>query len=533
MRAMYLFSGVADLVAETGDRSYIDAMERIWQDIVKRKMYITGGIGVSGHGEGFSAGYDLPNEEAYAETCASIALAFFSHRLNRLYADARYADIFERVLYNGLLSGVSLDGDKFFYINPLASRGVEHFETSGGKEGESKQHRQHWFRCACCPSNVVRFMPTVGGYIYAKSDDAIYVNLYIDSRTEISINEAKVNLHQKTRYPWDEDIRIEVEPETETEFNINIRIPGWCDDYRLRLNGRPVNYALEKGYAVISREWKNGDTIDLKLPMEIKRMEANPRVENNRGKIALQRGPLVYCLEEVDNSEDVWFMAIPRDAKLKAKHRRNLLGGVTVIEGDALVQREYHDFDSLYRPLPEAETVSFTAIPYYAWDNREPGMMKVWIPQDPTLAPRKTLLNTSEISSSHVNSKDSFIALYDGEIPESSHDKSIRRFTWWDHKGTKEWVQYEFPKPSSVTGVEVYWFDDENSEGKCRVPESWKLLVKDNGSWKPVQGASNYHTELDQFNKVTFPAVKTSGLRIKVQLQSDFSGGILEWRVLR
>ena len=389
VRAMYLFSGVADIAAYTGDQGYIMAMEKIWTDLTQHKMYITGGIGVSGHGEGFSAGYDLPNEHAYCETCASIALAFWSHRLTLHHGDARYADVLERVLYNGLLSGVSMDGDKFFYVNPLLSRGVASFRTSGGKEGESKQHRQHWFGCACCPSNIVRFMPTIGEYVYAATYNSVYVNLYVSSQARIIMHDNVVALTQETNYPWDGDVKLTVEPERHGHFLVALRIPEWCDGASVRVNGRRLRTLdMHKGYARISREWESGDEITLRLPMAIRRIESNPLVYGNSGRVALQRGPLVYCLEGIDNGGRVLNLALPDDVRLKARHRPDLLGGVTVIEGKALVRTDEAKWETaLYRPANvETESTRFTAIPYYAWDNREPGEMIVWLPQDPLMA---------------------------------------------------------------------------------------------------------------------------------------------------
>ncbi len=373
VRAMYLYTGVADIAAITGDRGYIDAMERIWSDVVFRKMYITGGIGPSASNEGFTVAYDLPNDSAYAETCASIGMILWNHRLNLLHADARFADIVERVLYNGLLSGLSLDGEKFFYVNPLASQG--------------KHHRKPWYNCACCPTNVVRFMPTVGGYVYAHSNDAIHVNLYIAGQTTVRLRDTSVKLTQQTRYPWDGNVEIIVEPTVPATFDICMRIPAWCEGARLRLNGNAVDkLEMEKGYARVNRKWKGGDTLQLELPMPIERIEAHPNVKANVGRVALQRGPIVYCLEAVDNGGYVKGLAVPRDAKLTAEHRPALLGGVTVVKGEALTSSVEDWEGTLYRKLSKSRPIRFVAVPYYAWDNREPGEMVVWIPESVALA---------------------------------------------------------------------------------------------------------------------------------------------------
>jgi len=373
VRAMYLYSGVADIAGITGDKGYISAMERIWEDVVHRKMYITGGIGPSASNEGFTVAYDLPNENAYAETCASIGMVLWNHRLNLLHADGRFADIVERVLYNGLLSGISLDGEKFFYVNPLASRG--------------KHHRKPWYGCACCPTNMVRFLPTVGGYVYAHSTDGIYVNLYVASSVKVPLECTVVKLTQDTQYPWDGNVRIAVEPASAATFEIFLRIPGWCKEAQLRVNGRPVsNFEVDKGYARIRREWHPGDTIELELAMPIQRMKAHPNVTADVGRVALQRGPIVYCLEAVDNGGTVLQLSLPRDTELIAEHRRALLAGVTVIMGSALAPSAESWDGLLYRPVAEPKRVRFVAVPYYSWDNRAPGEMIVWLPESPQLA---------------------------------------------------------------------------------------------------------------------------------------------------
>ena len=382
VRAMYLYSAVTDMAAITGDQGYVTALDQLWKDLVGRKMYITGGIGVSQHDEGFAGGYDLPNERSYAETCASIALAFWSHRLNLLHRDTRFADVFERVTYNGALSGVALAGDKFLYANPLASRGVDTLKRGSGQEGESQSHRKPWFKCACCPPNVLRFFPTIGGYAYAHSDEGIYVNLYVAGSAEVVLPGVRVTLTQKTRYPWDGRVELRVEPQSPTKFDLYLRIPGWCEGARLSLNDSALrDIEIRKGYARLHRQWKSGDTIVLDLPMPVVRVECDPRVKTNLGCLAIQRGPLVFCLEQADHPDGVLNLAVPRDAELVAEHRPELLGGVTVITGTALRLPEQAWNGQLYRPARPEEKVPFTAIPYYAWDNRAPGEMIVWVPE--------------------------------------------------------------------------------------------------------------------------------------------------------
>ncbi|MCY3022130.1 MAG: glycoside hydrolase family 127 protein [Planctomycetota bacterium] len=515
VRAMYLYSAVADLAAATGDKDYIATMDAIWKDVTERKMYITGGIGPSAHNEGFTVPYDLPNDSAYCETCAAIGMALWNQRLALLHADARYADIVELEMYNGVLSGVSLDGGKFFYVNPLASRG--------------KHHRQEWFGCSCCPTNVVRFLPTVGGYAYAYAGQSIYVNQYVAGSAKVALGGNAVTLKQETRYPWDGAVKITMEPQQPAALEICLRIPGWCDGVTLKVNGQAVEQpAKEKGYARLKRDWKSGDTIELTLPMPVKRVYADPNVKADIGRVALKRGPIVYCLEGVDNDGRVRHLCLPKDAALAAEERPDLLGGVAVVKGKALaVSRKAS------APELDKQETGFLAVPYYAWDNRTPGQMIVWLAEDPAvaelLAP-PTLAGQATSTASHVHAADAVEALNDGVVPASSGDLAVPRFTWWDHKGTAEWVQYDFKAAKKCSTVEVYWFDD-TGKGQCRVPKSCKLLYKDGNDWKPVENAGEFGTKVDIFNRVTFKPVETIGLRIEVQLQPGFSGGILEWRV--
>jgi len=519
VRAMYFYSGVADHAMLTGDEGYAAALGKLWRDVVDRKMYVTGSIGVQGHGEGFSKPYDLPNADAYCETCAAIGMAYWNHRMTQLKGEARFADVLERALYNGILSGVSLDGVKFFYVNPLASRG--------------NAHRQPWHGCACCPTNMVRFVASVGQYFYAASaeGDAAYVLHYASGKGVVPLKDGKVQLVQRTNYPWDGAIQVIVEPQGASEFAVCLRVPGWCEGAKVRLNGKELPEAAPKdGFIAVRRKWASGETLDLDLPMPIRRVEAHPEVKENAGRLAIQRGPIVYCLEKADNPFPVSQVAIPRDAKLEAKLNPDLLGGVVVIKGQGTrVGFAAKDDGSI---VPTSQPVEITAIPYYAWDNREPGDMVVWVPTElPTAKPENvTIAMLAKPSASHVWKADHLNALNDGVLPKASNDHNIPRFTWWDHTGTTEWVAYEFERPLPFSKAEVYWFDDTGS-GSCRVPKSWRLLWRDGGTWKPVEGASLCGVEKDRLNVVTFQPVTTQALRIEAQLQPGFSAGILEWRL--
>jgi DUF1680 family protein len=368
VRATYLYCAMADLAAESGDRGLLAACERLWESAAQRKMYITGGIGSERHGERFSGDYDLPNLTAYAETCAAIGLVFFSHRMLQFAGDGRYADVLERALYNGMLSGVSLDGARFFYENPLESRGAH--------------HRQEWYDCACCPSNVVRAIASLGRYAYSTALDGLFVHLYLGSRAEVTLPSGlPVTIRQETRYPWEEGVQLTVTPAEAAEFALRLRIPSWCRGWSLTVNGTAVVPPVTRGYAGVTRTWQTGDVVTLDLAMPVERVQAHPSVTQDVGRVALQRGPLVYCLEGVDHDESVRSLLLPRRAPLSARFDPSLLGGVVVIEGETAAPPRRPWKSKLYAPsAARRRRVPLFAIPYYTWDNREPGEMVVWLP---------------------------------------------------------------------------------------------------------------------------------------------------------
>jgi DUF1680 family protein len=350
VRAMYLYTGVADVAAYTGDQGLIDAMDRIWKNMVQHNMYVTAGIGARAKTEGFGDAYELPNDTAYCETCAAIGAALWAHRLNLMHGDAQYVDVLERAIYNGILSGVGMDGKLFFYVNPLASEG--------------KHHRQPFFDCACCPSNVVRFIPSLPGYVYAVDKDGVYVNLYVAGTGKIALGDNKIAITQETRYPWDGEVKLTVAPEKAGEFALQLRIPAWCEGATAAVNGAAAKLDVEKGYAKLQRAWKAGDVVQLTLPMPVERVEAHPAVQADVGRVAVQRGPLVYCFEAVDNDGHASNIVLARDPKFAVEHRQDFLGGVTVVTAVA------------------ADGRKITAVPYYAWDHRAPGEMAVWVGQE-------------------------------------------------------------------------------------------------------------------------------------------------------
>ena len=367
VRAMYIYTAMADLAGEYGDETLMPALNSIWDSVTLQRMYVTGGLGPSASNEGFTTPYDLPNESAYAETCAAIGLVFWAHRMLGLDCDGRYADAMERALYNGALSGISLDGTKFFYTNPLASHG--------------QHERQGWFGCACCPPNIARLISSVGEYIYTQSDNEIAVHLYVQGSAKLEIGGRNVTLHQKTEYPWDGKVAITLDMAGPATFGLRLRIPGWCPSWKLKVNGKPVASEPDLGYVRIERRWSGGDTVELDLAMPVERVHGHPKVQADVGRVALQRGPIVYCVEGIDNAGvPIDGLILPKGSEFKAAFRKNLLGGVTVVTGAA----EYADGSAwdgtLYRPSePKTKKCKITAIPYYAWCNRGKGDMAVWI----------------------------------------------------------------------------------------------------------------------------------------------------------
>jgi DUF1680 family protein len=383
VRAEYMYAGMTDVAVLFKDEAYKNAVDKIWDNIVSKKLYIIGGVGARHDGEAFGNNYELPNLTAYNETCAAIANVYWNYRMFLLHGDSKYIDVLERSLYNGVISGVGLDGKTFFYPNPLECDLHYKFNQGGSLD------RQPWFDCSCCPTNICRFLPSVPGYIYAQAPGSLYVNLFVQSSSTIQLDKKlPVTISQETQYPWDGQVKITVSPEKASSFALRLRIPGWVQNqpvpgdlysyisaevspYLVTVNGEKVLFKEENGYAVISREWKQGDEVNYSLPMNIHRVEANQQVVENAQKVAIERGPIVYCLEGKDNGPELMKLALADTAKLSATFAPETLSGVVTISGEATVTGN-----------KVVKSQKITAIPYFVWDNRGVNEMKVWLPRE-------------------------------------------------------------------------------------------------------------------------------------------------------
>ena len=532
VRAGYLYSGVADVAALTGDKAYFEALERIWENMSSKKLFITGGIGSRPQGEGFGPDYELNNHTAYCETCAAIANVYWNYRMFLATGESKYIDICERALYNNVLSGVSLSGDRFFYDNVL--------------ESDGEHERQKWFGCACCPGNITRFIASVPGYIYARQGKDIFVNLYAQGKAKIG----QVELEQTTDYPWDGKIRIKV-TKGGGKFAMKLRVPSWLKQsptnnslytyldkaktYSVSVNGQSL-YPENRDYITITRSWKKGDVIELNFPMEVRRIAANDNAEDDRDKVALERGPIVYCLEGSDQADGkVFNKYILNSADIQAHFERNLLNGVVVLDGTA---NELQQDGTV-------KDVTFRAIPYSTWNNRGPQQMEIWVANTPAMAvatPLPTIASKAQTFSNRgpiqndapeTAPTDNWASgVNDQWEPKRSSDTSKPYHYWWLKQGTTEAISYQFDQEYEVSNVQIYWLDFDHYDGNFRTPESWALYYKDaDGQWQEVCDHTPYTVSKDCYNSVDFRPVKTTGLKILVKLQPGNSGGILEWKV--
>ena len=532
VRAGYLYSGVADVAALTGDKAYFEALERIWENMSSKKLFITGGIGSRPQGEGFGPNYELFNHTAYCETCAAIANVYWNYRMFLATGESKYVDVCERALYNNVMSGVSLSGDRFFYDNVL--------------ESDGEHGRQRWFGCACCPGNITRFVASIPGYIYARQGKDIFVNLYAQGKATIG----NVELEQTTGYPWDGKVRIKV-TKGGGQFAIKLRVPSWlktsptnndlytyadaAKPYVVSVNGQRFDTEAN-GYVVVTRKWKKGDVIELDFPMDVRRIVANDNAEDDRGKVALERGPIVFCLEGMDQADGKVFNKYILDsADITASYDANLLNGVVVLGGDAMELQQ----DGTVKE------VRFKAIPYSTWNNRGAQQMEVWVPNTPAKAvptPGKTIASMAQTFSNRgpiqndapeTAPTDSWAGgVNDQWEPKRSSDVSKPYYYWWLKFGSTEAISYQFDKEYEVGNVQVYWLDFDHYDGNFRTPEYWSLYYKDaNGDWKEVEEHSPYTVMKDCYNSVDFKPVRTTGLKIIAKLRQGQSGGVLEWKV--
>jgi DUF1680 family protein len=530
VRATYMYSGMADIAAIEKDQAYLNAITKIWEDLVYKKMYLTGGIGASGGNEGFAEPYVLPNMSAYCETCASIGDIFTNERLFLLHGQTKYIDILEKTLYNSMLSGVSISGDRFFYPNPLESNG---------------QHsRQAWFGCACCPSNVARFVPAIPGYIYAVTNKELYVNLFISNEANITLNNKKVSVSQNADFPWDGKVDISVNPESSLKFDLKIRIPGWALNeaipgglykfteqdtsvVKISVNGEKLAIPqLVDGYAVISRKWKQGDKVEVIIPMPVRKVIADEKIKEDRQKMAFQRGPVIYCAEWPDNNTgNVLDVVVKRDATFTTEFNPALLNGTQVIKTTGYQTKR--TLDGKVELLNEEPV---TLIPYALWNNRGAGQMIVWLPSSAESArplPAPTIANRSKVRASKITTAD-IRAVNDQIEPSNSNDHSVAYYHWWPSKNQWEWIQYDFEKPETISKTKVYWYDD-GPDGGCRVPDEWEVLYLNGNIWEPVKAKTPYKITKDGWDSLEFKPVKATSVKIKVKLNKDYASGIYEW----
>ena len=527
VRAIYMFAGMADIAALTGNDAYLNAMEKLWNDIVAHKLYITGGIGSPGGAEGFAQQYRLTNYTAYCETCAAIANIFWNYRMFLTHGDSKYIDILELALYNNVLSGVSLSGDRFFYPNRLESRG--------------DIVRSEWFHTSCCPTNISRLLPSVPGYIYAQKDGDVFLNLFISSSTKLNIKGSEVALKQQSALPWGGDVKLEITPAQTVKFNVHIRIPSWIkerpvatDLYQyvdgkmqkpvIKVNGEPIDYAIENGYAVIGRQWTKGDMVAVELPFEVRKIAANEKVKDNIGRVALQAGPIIYCAEGHEHARGEANNLLLEEGPLQFEYQKDLLGGVMTIKGKASQLCENKS------GTIEKQDVELTAIPYYGWANRGASEMLVWLPVSEEYArpiPQPTIASKSKVETSKQQRSSGLKYVNDLYMPGKVKSTAIPEFNFWPVKESKEWISYTFDQPYEITESSVYWF--ESPAGETSYPKSWNLYYQEDGKWKPIQ--AKYPVLKDgEPSRVVFKSIRTNALKMEIAIGKN-PAGIYEWTV--
>ncbi len=540
VRATYLYSAMADLAHLKKKNSYTRALHRIWGNITDTRMHITGGLGAVHGIEGFGPEYLLPNADAFNETCAAVGNVLFNFRMFLAHKDAKYLDVAEVSLLNNVLAAVNLEGNRFFYVNPLEADGKYPFNH--GTAG-----RAPWFGTACCPSNMARLLPQVQGMTYAHDNKNLYLAMYAETSTELKIGATKLAISQKTNYPDDGRIEVSLNPEKPSSFSLHMRIPTWTGDqfvpgklYRyldsssekwvISVNGKKVNPSIERGFAVLEREWKKGDRVVLELPMPTRLNECDERVEDNHDRAAFTRGPFVLCAEEVDNggaTQRFFLDKKPTVGKTNLSRVKHPAGSFIKVVSQANALKE--------TGAPEKRNLSL--IPYYAWNNRKPGSMTIWFPTNPELSiydphklPKKSIFKT--LKASHTSDLDTVSAVGDGKEPQWSSGKKVPRWTSRPQLGVKQWVEGHFAKARKVRDIGVYWMQDQQD---VKFPKEWSLEVRNNGEWKPFElyVTDRYDNRANQYN-VVHPAAPLTcdAIRIHMAPKEDAAVGILEVKVV-
>lgn len=533
VRATYLYSGMADIAAATGDTTLIPALESVWHDIVDKKMHITGGLGAVPNIEGFGPEYLLPNKETYNETCSAVGNVFFNYRMFLMSGDAKYIDVAEVSLYNNVLAGVNLEGNRFFYVNPLEADGRKTFNH--GRAGRSP-----WFGTACCPSNLARLIPQVPGMIYSHTDKDIFCALYAGSTVDVPLEAGNIHLAQETDYPFDGKITIEVTPAADnTEFTMWMRIPTWCTGDRFvagelyryadnrqtsvtaTVNGKKIKNNITDGFLPIKRRWSKGDRIELQLPMPMRYSTADERVKADSNRVCITRGPLVYCAETADNQYPVsqYYLAQTAEEKETKTFTDGIMQGIPALKVEAAVATADNEVPA-----------TLTLIPYYAWNNRGDKAMNVWFARDAATARIRTMFagNIANIKASFTYNGDDERAIGDGKRPTSSADGSIPRWTSWPQRGKEQQVEITLKKKQKIESVSVYWYNDN---GGVKFPVSWRMEYSKDGKWHEFRPyvTDAFGTAGDQFNMV-HPAeeIETEALLLHITPRKDAAAGILE-----
>ncbi len=551
VRAGYLYAGMADVSALTGDMSYARAAEKIWHDIVDTKMHIIGGLGATHGIEGFGPAYDLPNRQTYNETCAAVANVLFNLRMYLLHKDAKYFDVAEVALFNNSLAGMGMAGDCFFYVNVLETDGVPKFNHGSGGRAE-------WFGCACCPSNLARLIPQVPGYMYSHTEDEIYLGLYGSSRTEIPLPGGDVTIQQISNYPFDGRVHLSIDPSTDQRFALKLRIPTWARErfvpgslyqyvdalqpkWTLEVNGEAVDASPAKGFATIDRTWQKGDTVVLVLPMPVRYNKTINQVAANRDRIAVTRGPLVYCAEQADNPASESINERPDIVQrfFIPNHADPSEVQTDVIDGGSLQGVVRLSVPAMEVIGDSVRPSKVNLIPYYAWNNRGEDSMIVWMPRKESLARKYmvsdylTVADYGQVEATHANDGDPVAAVVDGRVPPTSDNQKQPRWTSLPFKNRGQNIIFAFDHPRTVGSIAVYWYEEEGGEGeKVRLPRGWWVDYRvDNGEWTRMKKyvTDDFGLERDQFNVVRPAApMKCDGISIRILPQVGFCMGVHE-----